>query len=119
MHHLKKERPFGIPLKVTAGDAGQGFAANEGGPAVDAARAALKKAWGRDTASMAGGDSIPLVSSLQEAVPRAEILLFGASDGYANIHGPNERVLVSELEKATVAIAEFFGEFAARARTLH
>ena len=35
-------------------------------------------------------------------------------DGYANIHGPNERVLLDELEKATLAEALFFGEYAAR-----
>jgi acetylornithine deacetylase/succinyl-diaminopimelate desuccinylase-like protein len=114
MQHLKAVRPFGVALKVTAGDAGQGFSATDGGPAYEAARSALRKAWGRETSSMAGGGSIPLVSSLQEAVPDAEILLFGASDGYANIHAPNERVLVDELERATVAIAEFFGEYAAR-----
>jgi acetylornithine deacetylase/succinyl-diaminopimelate desuccinylase-like protein len=116
MQHLKALRPFGIPLRVTAGDAGQGFAASQGGPAYEAAQSALRKAWGRETQIMAGGGSIPLVSSLQEAVPNAEILLFGASDGYANIHAPNERVLVDELERATVAIAEFFGEYAARSK---
>jgi acetylornithine deacetylase/succinyl-diaminopimelate desuccinylase-like protein len=114
MQHIKGLRPFGVPLKVTAGDAGQGFAAKDGGPAYEAARTALKTAWGKKTSTMAGGGSIPLVSSLQEAVPSAEILLFGCSDGYANIHAPNERVLVDELEKATVAIAEFFGEYADR-----
>ncbi len=114
MTHLKAVRPFGIPLRVTAGDAGQGFSAKDGGPAYDAARAALETAWGKKTSSMAGGGSIPLVSSLQEAVPDAEILLFGCSDGYANIHAPNERVLVDELERATVAIAEFFAEYAER-----
>ncbi len=114
MTHLKAMRPFGVPLKVTAGDAGQGFAAKDVGPAYEAARVALKTAWGKKTSTMAGGGSIPLVSSLQEAVPEAEILLFGCSDGYANIHAPNERVLVDELEKATWAIAEFFAEYAER-----
>jgi cysteinylglycine-S-conjugate dipeptidase len=114
MQHIKALRPFGVPVKVTAGDAGQGFAAKDVGPAYDAARAALKTAWGHKTSTMAGGGSIPLVSSLQEAVPNAEILLFGCSDGYANIHAPNERVIVTELEKATVAVAEFFGEYADR-----
>jgi acetylornithine deacetylase/succinyl-diaminopimelate desuccinylase-like protein len=91
------------------------LSAGDVGPAYEAARVALRKAWGRETSSMEGGGSIPLVNSLQEAAPTSEILLFGASDGYANIHAPNERVLVDELEKATVAMAEFFGEYAARA----
>ena len=62
----------------------------------------------------AGGGSIPLVSTLQAAVPAAEVLLVGATDSYSNIHAPDERVLLDELEKATTAEAAFFGEFAAR-----
>jgi acetylornithine deacetylase/succinyl-diaminopimelate desuccinylase-like protein len=58
---------------------------------------------------MAGaGGSIPLVASLAEAVPTAEILLGGTTDGYANIHGPNERVLLDEFERTTVAFADLF-----------
>ena len=45
--------------------------------------------------------------------PKAEMLLLGTTDGFANIHAPNERVLLDEFEKATVAEAEFFGRYAA------
>jgi len=38
--------------------------------------------------------------------------LVGATDGFANIHGPNERVLLDEFEKATLAIADLFGRLA-------
>jgi acetylornithine deacetylase/succinyl-diaminopimelate desuccinylase-like protein len=31
------------------------------------------------------------------------VLLYGTTDKFANIHGPNERVLVDELEKAGLA----------------
>ena len=61
---------------------------------------------------VATGGSIPLVSALQEAAPEAEILLFGTTDGFANIHAPNERVLLDEFEKAVAAEAEFFSRFA-------
>jgi acetylornithine deacetylase/succinyl-diaminopimelate desuccinylase-like protein len=40
----------------------------------------------------------------------------GTTDGRANIHGPNERVLLDEFEKAVDAEAKFFGEIAERAR---
>ena len=43
----------------------------------------------------------------------AEILLVGTADGFANIHGPNERVLLDEFEKATIAEADLFGRLAA------
>jgi acetylornithine deacetylase/succinyl-diaminopimelate desuccinylase-like protein len=72
-------------------------------------------AWGVEASYAATGGSIPLVNALHQAVPEAEILLLGTTDGYANIHAPNERVLIEELEKATMVEAEFFGRFAAAA----
>ena len=53
--------------------------------------------------------------ALSEAAPEAEILLYGTTDGFANIHGPNERVLVDEFEKTVLAEALFFQEYADRA----
>jgi cysteinylglycine-S-conjugate dipeptidase len=113
IRHLESLQPFGVSLTVHAAETGQGFAAATSGPAYEAARAALASAWGSETVSFASGGSIPLVSSLQEAVPGAEMLLLGTTDGFANIHAPNERVLVDEFEKATLAEADFFGRFAA------
>jgi acetylornithine deacetylase/succinyl-diaminopimelate desuccinylase-like protein len=110
--HLESQRPFGIPLTVHAAETGQGFAAATSGPAYDAARVALGSAWGSETVSFASGGSIPLVSALQEAAPAAEMLLLGTTDGFANIHAPNERVLLDEFEKATLAEADFFGRYA-------
>ncbi|MCD2107378.1 M20/M25/M40 family metallo-hydrolase [Rhodococcus sp. GB-02] len=112
VRHLEALRPFGLQLTVTAGETGDGFAAAESGPAFDAALSALSQSWGEPAGLMAGGGSIPLVMALDTAVPTAEKLLFGATDGYANIHGPNERVLLDELEKAVVAKALFFQEYA-------
>jgi acetylornithine deacetylase/succinyl-diaminopimelate desuccinylase-like protein len=113
--YLESLRPLGVSLTVHAAETGQGFAAKTSGPAYEAARAALASAWGSEPVSFASGGSIPLVSALQEAVPSAEMLLIGTTDGFANIHAPNERVLVDEFEKATIAEAEFFGRFAAAA----
>lgn len=112
--HLESVKPFGIPLTVVRGDVGDGFAPRTDGPAYDAARAALTKAWGIEATYMANGGSIPLVRSLANAVPEAELLLFGATDGYSNIHAPDERVLVDEFEKSVIVKAEFFAEYAAR-----
>ena len=82
------------------------------GPAYAAARAALATAWGAEPLDMATGGAIPLVSALAQGVPHAELLLFGATDSYANIHGPNERVRVDEFEKTVLAMAEFLKEYA-------
>jgi acetylornithine deacetylase/succinyl-diaminopimelate desuccinylase-like protein len=112
MRHLESMCPFGIALEVEAAATGKGFFADTSGPAYDAARVALANAWGAESVYVATGGSIPLVSALSEAAPEAEILLFGTTDGFANIHAPNERVLLDEFEKAVLAEAEFFGLYA-------
>ena len=114
VRHLEAVMPFGIALEVHPAEIGNGFAADTSGPAYEAARAALSTAYGSAPVNCAGGGSIPLVSALQAAAPKAEILLVGATDGYSNIHAPDERVLLDELDKATAAEAAFFGEYAAR-----
>ncbi len=111
--HLENVMPFGITIGVSAGATGNGFAANTASAAFEAAAAAWSEAWGAVTFTAGAGGSIPLVSALSRAVPQAEIMLGGATDGFANIHGPNERVLLDEFEKATLAIADFLGRFAA------
>jgi len=116
MRHLEAQRPFGIPLTVTPGATGDGFRAKSSGPAWDAMVAAMTTAWGADTVEIATGGAIPLVKALSEGVPDATIFVFGATDSFANIHGPNERVLLDEWERAIAAETLFFHEYAARAR---
>jgi acetylornithine deacetylase/succinyl-diaminopimelate desuccinylase-like protein len=112
IRHLRGQLPFGIELDVRAGATGNGFAAATGGPAYDAARAAWSAAWGREVLLAGSGGSIPIVSALAEALPDAEALLVGTTDGFANIHGPDERLLLSEFENAVVAEADFLGRYA-------
>jgi len=115
MRHLRDVRPFGIELDVRPGPTGDGFAAVTTGPAYQAASVAWAHAWGTEVLLAGSGGSIPIVSALAGALPDAEALLVGTTDGYANIHGPNERVLLDEFERAVVAETAFFGEYAQRA----
>jgi acetylornithine deacetylase/succinyl-diaminopimelate desuccinylase-like protein len=115
MQHLREARPFGIEINVRPGPTGHGFAARTTGPAYQAARVAWTQAWGADVLLAGSGGSIPIVSALSGALPEAEALLVGTTDGYANIHGPNERVLLDEFENAVIAETKFFREYAERA----
>jgi acetylornithine deacetylase/succinyl-diaminopimelate desuccinylase-like protein len=112
IRHLGEQRPFGIELDVQPGPTGNGFAAATEGPAYEAARAAWSAAWGGEVMLAGSGGSIPIVSALAQALPGAEALLVGTTDGFANIHGPDERLLLSEFANATVAEAVFFGRYA-------
>jgi acetylornithine deacetylase/succinyl-diaminopimelate desuccinylase-like protein len=116
MRHLAAVRPFGVPLALTAGAIGDGYRATSSGPAWDAMVAAMSTAWGADTVEIATGGAIPLVKAMSEGVPDATMFVFGATDSFANIHGPDERLLVDEWEKAVLAETLFFQEFANRAR---
>jgi acetylornithine deacetylase/succinyl-diaminopimelate desuccinylase-like protein len=113
MRHLREAHPFGIELEVEPGPTGHGFFAAASGRAYDAAKAAWSTAYGAEVQIVGSGGSIPIVSALAGALPDAVPILVGTTDGHANIHGPNERVLLDELEKATVAEADFFGRLGA------
>ncbi len=110
--HLEEAMPFGIRLQVHAGATGNGFAARTESPAYRAAREAWSAAWGAETVLAGSGGSIPLVEALSRSVPHADVLLVGTTDGYANIHGPNERVLLDEFEKTVLAEACLLGRLA-------
>jgi cysteinylglycine-S-conjugate dipeptidase len=112
--YLQSLRPMGIALEVTAGATGNGFAAATTGAAYTAAKAALSQAWGEPTVMVGTGGSIPLVNALHRAQPKAEILLLGATDGFSNIHAPDERVLIDEFRKTVLAEAAFFQQYAAQ-----
>jgi acetylornithine deacetylase/succinyl-diaminopimelate desuccinylase-like protein len=112
MKHLRELRPYGIELDVQPGPTGNGFSAVTTGPAYQAAQMAWAEAWGAEVMLAGSGGSIPIVSALAGALPDAEALLVGTTDGYANIHGPNERVLLGEFERATIAEADFLGRYA-------
>ena len=112
IRHLERVAPFGVAVTATPGATGNGFAARTDGPAYEAARASWAAAWGREAVTAGVGGSIPLVNALQVAVPGAEMLLVGTTDGYANIHGPDERVLLDEFERAIVAEADFLARYA-------
>ncbi len=116
MRHLEAQRPFGVPLAITAGATGDGFRASSSGPAWDAMVAAMSEAWGAETVEIATGGAIPLVKAMSEGVPAAALFVFGCTDSFANIHGPNERVLIDEWEKAILAETLFLEELAERGK---
>ncbi|MFC9999321.1 M20/M25/M40 family metallo-hydrolase [Nocardia sp. NPDC127526] len=116
IEHLRKVKPYGIELTVTGGDVGAGFAAATNGPAYAAMREAMGKAWGAEVVDSAMGGSIPLTNSMAAANPGAEVLMLGVEDSQCNMHGFNERVLLSELGNVALAEAEFFQLFADRMR---
>lgn len=105
VRHLEQNAPWGAAVTVTPNSAGEAFALESSGPAVDAYRAALEEAFGVAPVDMGVGGSIPFVAAFEERYPDAHILLTGVADHRSRAHGPNESVDLGDLEKATRAEA--------------
>jgi acetylornithine deacetylase/succinyl-diaminopimelate desuccinylase-like protein len=65
----------------------------------------METAFGKPSAETGEGGSIPLLASLADVAPQAEIMLIGAEDPGAHIHAPNESVDLEELERMVLAEA--------------
>ena len=101
----------------------QPFSTDPSGPALEAFRQCMAEAYGAGSGSGAGagsgasgasgvaivgsGGSIPLTVTLQEQFPDAEFALYGVEDPLANIHGVDESVDPTEIERIAVAEAAF------------
>ncbi len=103
--HLEQRVPFGAHLTVTPGDVGQPYAIDACGAVYDAARAAIRQAWGVDAVDMGMGGSIPFIAEFAEAFPEATILVTGVEDPGTQAHSVNESLHLGVLEKAATAEA--------------
>jgi cysteinylglycine-S-conjugate dipeptidase len=110
--HLEAAAPWNVGVKVTPGTTGDGFLAKTDGPAIAAAAEAMAEAYGKDVVHYGEGGSIPLVAAFLEAIPGAEMILWGAEEPMCKIHAPNESVDLAELERCTLAEALFIQDLA-------
>jgi acetylornithine deacetylase/succinyl-diaminopimelate desuccinylase-like protein len=108
--HLAAHAPWGVEVDVTPGSSGRGLRVRTDGPGFAAMTRAMETAFGRPLVQTGSGGSVPLVPVLAEALPDAEILLYGASDEKSQYHSIDESVHLGELERACLAEALLFGE---------
>jgi acetylornithine deacetylase/succinyl-diaminopimelate desuccinylase-like protein len=101
--HLRAAAPWNVQVETELRQFARGFRLAEGGPGEAAARRAMAQAYGKQAVAVGSGGAIPLVVVLSEAIPGAEILLWGACDDAAQIHSANESVSLADLEHATLA----------------
>ncbi|MEA2477450.1 MAG: cysteinylglycine-S-conjugate dipeptidase, partial [Actinomycetota bacterium] len=102
--HLRSAAPWNVKVDVRQIKAGWPFQVDPQGKVVTAARRALERAYGKPATDIGSGGSIPLVAVLQEASPRAEVILWGAEDlARSRIHASNESVDPNEIAANIVA----------------
>lgn len=112
IQHLKAVTPWHAKVAISDSHASNGFVAKTDGPGYRAACQALKEAYNKDVQIIGDGASIPLTNVLSEQFPQAEIIIWGAEDLAARIHGPNESVDLEELERVTLTQALFLKKLA-------
>jgi acetylornithine deacetylase/succinyl-diaminopimelate desuccinylase-like protein len=102
IQHLESVAPWHARITISETNTGEGFIA-KAGPAHVAARQALREAYGKDAQIIGDGAAIPLANVLSRQFPGMEVLIWGAEDLEACIHGANERVDLQELERVVLA----------------
>jgi acetylornithine deacetylase/succinyl-diaminopimelate desuccinylase-like protein len=110
--HLVEHAPWGVETHVDAGEAGAGMRIASDGPAFAAMLRSMEAAYGRAAVQSGSGGSIPLVPVLSQTFPKAEILVYGASDEKSQYHSVDESVDLGDLQRAVLAEALLFAELA-------
>lgn len=114
--HLVEHTPWGLHVEVTLGERNPAWTMEPGGPAWDAAVAAMTAAYGREPAVLGCGGSIPFVEPFSDAFDGAPCLLVGIEDPASNAHGEDESLHLEDFTKACLGEAFLLGELAERTR---
>jgi acetylornithine deacetylase/succinyl-diaminopimelate desuccinylase-like protein len=102
--HVTKVAPKGVTVTVTQLHGGKPWRSQPSGKYFEAARDALKEAFGRDVVVTGEGGSIPVVGDF-ERILKVPVLLIGFGLPGENAHAPNEWMSVENFEKGMVAMA--------------
>ena len=103
--HLESHVPWNARVEITRDVLASSFSADVGGDVVKHVEACLAASYGRETERMGEGASIPLCATLLEAVPGADIVLYGVEEPQCRIHSSDESVDPREIRDIAVAEA--------------
>jgi acetylornithine deacetylase/succinyl-diaminopimelate desuccinylase-like protein len=107
--HIKRVVPAGVTIEVKALHGGRPWRADLDGPLYDAARLALKAAFGKEPVITGEGGSIPVVGDF-ERILKAPVLLVGFGLPGENAHAPDEWISLDNLRRGTRAMAILYAE---------
>jgi acetylornithine deacetylase/succinyl-diaminopimelate desuccinylase-like protein len=103
--------PEGVTVEVKALHGGQPWLVDPTESIFEAARRALKGAFGKDPVFIREGGSIPIVKAFEQTFG-APVVLLGFGLPGENAHAPNEWMSLENFAKGTDAIARMYDELA-------
>ena len=107
--HVARVAPAGVTVTVTHLHGGRPWRAELTGPLFDAARRALRAAFGREPVITGEGGSIPVVGDF-ERILGAPVLLVGFGLPGENAHAPDEWLSLENFTTGMRAIATLWDE---------
>jgi acetylornithine deacetylase/succinyl-diaminopimelate desuccinylase-like protein len=108
--HVERVAPKGVTVKVVHLHGGRPWRAELNGPLFDAARKALRAAFGKDPVITGEGGSIPVVGDF-ERILGTPVLLLGFGLPGENAHAPNEWMGEQEFRLGMRAVATLWEEY--------
>jgi acetylornithine deacetylase/succinyl-diaminopimelate desuccinylase-like protein len=111
--HVAKVAPMGVKVRVDHLHGGRPWRAELNGPIYDAARRALRAAFGKDPVMTGEGGSIPVVGDF-EKILGAPVLLVGFGLPGENAHAPDEWMSDETFRLGMRAIATLWDEYGAK-----
>lgn len=112
--HVARVAPAGVTVTVTNLHGGRPWRADLQGPIIDAGKAALAAAFGREPVITGEGGSIPVVGDF-ERILGAPVLLMGFGLPGENAHAPDEWISVDNYQLGIRAAAVLYEEYGKRA----
>ncbi|MGD0119919.1 MAG: M20 family metallopeptidase [Candidatus Binatus sp.] len=108
---LEKDPPYGCKVTFQSNWGASGWDAPELSPWLERSLdAASNDYFGRPTAYMGEGGTIPFMGMLGERFPQAQFLITGVLGPHTNAHGPNEFLHIPTAKKVTCCVAKVIAD---------
>ena len=109
--HVAKVAPKGVKVEVRTLHGGRPWRAELDGPIFEAAKSALRAAYGKEPVITGEGGSIPVVGDF-ERILGAPVLLVGFGLPGENAHAPDEWMSVENFRTGMLSMATLWDEYA-------
>jgi len=107
---LVSSAPHGAKVTAKINGSTPWWTTDPEGPAFDAARRALKKGFGKETAMIGAGGSIGFVQPFADLLGGAPCLLMGVEDPPCNAHSENESLHLGDWKKCMYSAIHLYDE---------